>query len=240
MVVGETVFLQPREVRPETLAETIDRIAYGQMAHMAMPQRSGVLQKVGAGPAYQAIDANALREQRHEGRVSRKSHPERIDEILATQREVPGVVEIAQSSGVEVQIRQDDGGFRVLPPVVGAEGVRQPEGVSLGADELARAQAFDCMIKERTPDIELLHIDAIQVAQLIVRWLEERPLIALEVHRDRKRQDGQRLQTERMEKLDPDIDVTVLFHPDTFFGVQGMTLIALSLTAWPRASTAHT
>ena len=99
-------------------------------------------------------------------------------------------------------------------PVVGARGVGQPERVGLGADRACRrARCSTRVLEQRPPDVQLLHVDAVELAQVVVRRLEERPLIAFEVDGDRERQHRQRIEPERVQHLDPDVDVAVLLGP---------------------------
>src|SRR6185503_14142100 len=99
--------------------------------------------------------------------------------------------------------------------VVSPGSIRQPEGVGFRADEPAGGQVLDRVLDQRPPDVELLDVEAIQLAELVVRRFEEGPLIAFEIDRDGERQDGARLEAQRLQHLDPDVDVTVLFYPDT-------------------------
>ena len=130
---------------------------------------------------------------RHEGRVVGQVQAEQAAEVLARELVVAGVVEIAEP--LRPRRRGWSSTMVVLVcwlAVVGAGGVGQPERVGLGADELAGAQVFDGMLEQRAPDGQLLHVDAVQLAQLVRRRLEEGPLVALEVDRQGEGQRRQR------------------------------------------------
>ena len=87
------------------------------------------------------------------------------------------------------------------------------------------------MLDERPPDVELLHVDTVELAELIVRRLEEGPLIAFEVDGDRERHDRKWLETERMEQLNPNVDVAILLHPDALFGMQRVARVTRHVQA---------
>ena len=62
------------------------------------------------------------------------------------------------------------------------------------------------MMGERAPGVELGYLETELRAQ-ILRWeFEEAPLIALEIGDEREGGHGQRIETKRMEQLDPEIE----------------------------------
>ncbi len=78
--------------------------------------------------------------------------------------------------------------LRVLRAVVGARRVRQPERVdSRRGRACRRAAARSRSATSGLPDGELLHVDAVELEEVLVRRLEERQLIALEIERQHER-----------------------------------------------------
>jgi hypothetical protein len=148
-------------------------------------------------------------------------------------------VEVAQPSPLDVEIVHHDRRLGVLAAVVGGVGVGQPEGVGLGGDHLARGQVLEGVVDQRAPDVQLLHVDAVQAAKLVVRRLEEGPLVALEVDGQHERHHGQRLAAERVHHLDPQIDVAVLLDPDAVVGVQGVPPVAGGIQGGEDGDAAH-
>src|SRR4029079_3145078 len=111
-------------------------------------------------------------------------------EVLALEAKVPGVVKVTQGAILEVQVVEHDRRLGMLAPVVRAGGVRQPPCVSFRRDELAGGKMLERMLDQRTPDVKLLYVDAVEITQLAVGRLEKSPLIALEVDGGHERKDG--------------------------------------------------
>jgi hypothetical protein len=78
---------------------------------------------------------------------------------------------------------------------------------------LPRRDLLDHVRRERAPDLQLLHVEAVEVEQLALRRLEERPLIALEVDRERAGQHRERLEPAGVRELDHQVGVAVGLGP---------------------------
>ena len=77
-----------------------------------------------------------------------------------------------------------------------------------------------CIVEQRSIDRQLLHIDAIQLEQVLERRLEERKLIAFPVDAEDERQTRIWLAPERVKDLDPDVDVAIRLAPRTLHPVE--------------------
>jgi hypothetical protein len=65
------------------------------------------------------------------------------------------------------------------------------------------------IVDERTPHVELMNFEAIELEEIIVRRLEKCPLITVEIDREDVRQASMRVETERVENLHPDINIAI-------------------------------
>ena len=64
-----------------------------------------------------------------------------------------------------------------------------------------------------------------------VRKLEERPLVAFEIDRQRERQRRDGLKAPGVQQLDPYVDVAVRFGPDALLAMDRMPLVAAGSSA---------
>ena len=160
-------------------------------------------------------------------------------EVAALEREVAGVVEVTQAAALEVEVLDDDRRLRVLVLVVRARRVGQVKGVGFGAHQLAGREVGLHVIGERAPHVELLDVEAVELAQLVVRRLEERPLVALEVDRGDEAEHRERLEAERVHDLDEDIDVAVLLDPHAVVGVQRVAPVGRGIERGQDGDAAH-
>ena len=77
------------------------------------------------------------------------------------------------------------------------------------------------MCRQRAPHVQLEDLDAVERVEVGERKFEERPLIAFEIHGERERQRGQRLDAARVQQLDPEVDVAVRFGPGALVRDEG-------------------
>ena len=170
-----------------------------------------------------SIHASVLRKKRQKGRIVWVADPEEMDEILSLQLVIASVVEVAELLRVPIDRIDDNGALGVLPPIVRSRGIRHPEGIRFSEDQFALADVmFGVRQDVSTPDVEFEDVDAVQTRKIAMGRLKKSPLVALEVEPDRKAQHRRRIEPQRMQGFDPDVDVAVFFHPSTIIPVQVM------------------
>ncbi len=95
------------------------------------------------------------------------------------------------------------------------------------------------MIEQRAPDVEFLHVDAVERAHLVVRWLEEGDVVVVEVDSNGRCHRRERLEGERVQEFDAHVDVAVLLHPGAPVTVQRVRSIAADLEGAQDARAHH-
>jgi hypothetical protein len=100
------------------------------------------------------------------------------------------------------------------------------EGVYLDDYGSTQEQLFGNVNRQRQPDVQLEHVNAVQVLEIGRRELEERPLIALHVDTEGEGQGSQGLGAGGVEQLDPEVHVAVRFRPGSVGPVKCMTRIS--------------
>src|SRR5262249_23510941 len=95
----------------------------------------------------------------------------------------------------------------------------------------AAPDLLDRALERPAPRLQLLGVEAVGVPQLGERGLVEGPLVALEVDGGRERQARDRIQAERVEELEPDVDVAVGLHPAAAVAVQRVRHVGVGVDA---------
>lgn len=109
-----------------------------------------------------------------------------------------GLTDGPEHVSLAVDRHDADGRLRVVIAVRDARRIRQVERIDLRHQHSAVAALLGRVGNESSPDVELLDIDAVQRAQVTMRELEERELVALEVEPERERETGEWLEPNRL------------------------------------------
>ena len=94
-------------------------------------------------------------------------------------------MEVAQALAGRVDRLGDHRRLHVLATVAGGGRVGQVPGVELDDDRAPRCDLLGDLLGQRPVGLHLVDVDAEQGLEVLGRGLEERPLVALEVHRER-------------------------------------------------------
>ena len=69
------------------------------------------------------------------------------------------------------------------------------------------------VVEQRSPHIDLVHVDAVQAPQILLRVLEELPLLAVETGAEHEPQTGDRVEPHAVQQLHEQVDVAVGLGP---------------------------
>src|SRR4051812_42015954 len=116
-----------------------------------------------------ALYAHELAEERHEGRIFGRIEAKRFHEVFALQGVVTGIVKIAKTLLLYIELVQHDGCLRMLLTVISSSSIGQPERVSLGAHELPSAQLLLGVFEKWLPNRQFLYVDAVELIEIIMR-----------------------------------------------------------------------
>jgi hypothetical protein len=133
--------------------------------------------------------------------------------VVAAELVVARVVEIPEPSIRAIEHVRHDRGLDVIELVRDARGIGKVEGVDLGRQQPAHLELFLDVVLQAAPRVHLGDIDPVERPQILGRELEELPLVALEVDGERERQRGPVVETQRVQQLDPEVDVAVGLGP---------------------------
>ena len=134
-------------------------------------------------------------------------------EVGAVEREITGVVKVSESLRRPIDSLDRYRRLGMLDAVRYACRVGKMKRVDLDEHDPSERYLLDDVSHDRPPDRELLYVDAVQVLKISERRLEERPLIALEVWKQREAHARQRIEPQRVQQLDPEVDVAVGLGP---------------------------
>ena len=173
------VSLQPGHIGDEAWPKTRQGVARGPERQVVVQQLPRTRQELRSGQCLQMVELDELDVQRQRTFPRRQ----RTSAVLAADLVVAAVVKIAHDATVEVDRLDADGRLGVSRPVVGPAGVRQVKGVGFSDDQPPVPHLFEDVVPQGVPHVELLDRHPVEPLEIPWRWLEERPLIALEIDR---------------------------------------------------------
>ncbi len=146
--------------------------------------------------------------------------------ILARQREEPRAVEVVELAPDGIDAVHRDRRLGVLGAVGCAARVRQVEAVDLDDHHAAAARLLDDVGLERVVEREFLHLQSELLEEILQRELGEGEVVALEILGGGEAQRRGGILVQRVEDLDPDVDVAVGLRPVARAGMQRVRHVA--------------
>ena len=170
------------------LANRCTGLVVGRRARCACTSASAASSSSRVVEAADAVELHEL-DVRQAARVDRRPRPKMPGVVVAVELVVARVVEVA-----EPPIRSRSIMFGTIVVLTCSMLVRDPggvgevEGVDLGGEQPAHLELLLDVVLEPAPRVHLGDVEAVERSQVLERELEELPLVALEVDRERERQ----------------------------------------------------
>jgi hypothetical protein len=228
--IPRAVVAQQRQVFLQANGETGHRVRVGPEREMGLEVMQCQHAQLAGGTLHAPADADQLGVRRQPALVERDRggadlghartapvgdglevgrlflQPEQVHDVVTARLDAAAAAEAGDAARIEIDLGQHERRLDVVAAIVGAFGAGQPERIDLQGQQATGAQVFDRMLGERAPDHEVLHVDAVQRSQLVARRLERRPLVAFEIEGEGAWPKRLRLEAQRHQNLDPQID----------------------------------
>ena len=185
------------------LAEPLERVRRGPPLEVVTQELARRRTQLVALEPRAGVEAHQLRVRREP--VDAKHAPE----VLTRERVEARVVEVPQQLAVHVDRLRDDRRFHVLVAIARRGGVREVPRVDLDRHRPPVGELLGDLRRQRPVRLHLVDVDPEEPLEILRRRLEERPLVALEVHPHEKAHRRQRLVAARVQELDDDVGVAV-------------------------------
>ncbi len=175
---------------------------------MPQPPAGGLAQRL-PRQALAGVEADELGVRRQDVLREAPAETERATVVVAPELVEGGVVEVAETLAHPVDRLDGDRRLHVLAAVARRRRVRQVPRVELDDDRVPLGDLLRGLVGQGPIGLHLVDVDPEERLEIVRRRLEERPLVALEVHPDGEPHGRERLVAPRVQELDQDVGVAV-------------------------------
>ena len=211
MIVARVTLQQARQVTLELNGEAREGVVGRTASEMSAQERTRGVAQLCPVQAWAGVEAHELGVGEQDVLGELPTEAKNATVVLAGELVEAGRMEVAQPFTARIDALYRDRALDVFGAIGRCRGIGQIPGVQLDDQRSVLGDLLGRLLRQRPVGLHLVHVDSEQQLEVLCKRLEERPLVALEVHPDGAAHRRERLIAASVQQLDQDVGVAVGF-----------------------------